>query len=76
MWVALRRNTGDTLAGDATTTDLAKPSLPSDSLMKACTSRPRSPIKPITTTSALVKRVSMPSNTLLPTPEPATKPMR
>ncbi len=44
--------------------------------MKACTSRPRSPTKPMTTTSALVKRVIMPKSTLLPTPEPATKPTR
>jgi hypothetical protein len=52
--VAFRRSTGETLAGAATTTDLARPSGPSDSSIKACTSRPRSPIRPITTTSAWV----------------------
>ena len=72
----MRRNTGDTLAGAATTTDLARPSGPSVSLMKACTSRPRSPTRPITTISALVKRVNIPSSTLLPTPEPAIRPTR
>ena len=73
---AFRRSTGEILAGAAITTDLASPSGPSDSWIKACTSRPRSPIRPITTTSALVKRVIIPSSTLLPTPDPATRPSR
>ena len=43
---------------------------------KSCTSRPRSPISPTTITSAVVNRVIMPSNTLLPTPLPANRPKR
>ncbi len=44
--------------------------------MNSFTSRPRSPIRPTTITSARVKRAIMPSSTLLPTPEPAKSPMR
>ena len=43
---------------------------------KAPTSRPRSPIKPTTMTSALQNRVIMASKTDLPTPDPATIPTR
>ena len=59
-----------------TTTDFFKPSSPKDSSIKSRTSRPRSPIKQVTTTSASQKRAICPINVLLPTPEPANKPMR
>ncbi|MNJ52877.1 hypothetical protein D3C77_482400 [compost metagenome] len=44
--------------------------------MNSFTSRPRSPMRPTTTTSATEPRVIMPSSTDLPTPEPANSPMR
>jgi hypothetical protein len=44
--------------------------------MNSFTSRPRSPIRPTTMTSAEVKRAIMPSSTDLPTPEPANSPRR
>ncbi|MDT4794078.1 hypothetical protein FQZ97_266150 [compost metagenome] len=44
--------------------------------MNSFTSRPRSPIRPTTMISASVKRVIMPSSTLLPTPVPANRPRR
>jgi hypothetical protein len=44
--------------------------------MKSFTSRPRSPIRAVTMTSADVYRDIMPSVTLLPTPEPEKMPMR
>ena len=44
--------------------------------MNSRTSRPRSPTRPITLTSAAVSRAIMPSSVLLPTPEPAKMPSR
>ena len=44
--------------------------------MKSRTSRPRSPIRAITVTSAAVYRPIMPNSTLLPTPEPEKMPLR
>ena len=44
--------------------------------MNSWTSRPRSPIRAITLTSASQLRAIMPSSVLLPTPEPAKMPMR
>ena len=44
--------------------------------MNSFTSRPRSPTRPTTTTSASVKRVIMPKSVLLPTPDPANRPIR
>ena len=44
--------------------------------MNSCTSRPRSPIRPITVTSASTLRASIDSSTDLPTPEPAKMPRR
>ena len=51
-------------------------SLSKTSLTKAPTSRPRSPINPTTTTSAVVYLLIMPNRTDLPTPEPAIIPIR
>ena len=72
----LRRINGDASAGAATTTARSRPSMPKISSINSFTSRPRSPIRPTTTTSALAPRVIMPNSTLLPTPEPANSPMR
>ena len=44
--------------------------------MNSRTSRPRSPIRPTTTTSQVAWRASMDSSTDLPTPEPAKMPRR
>ncbi len=44
--------------------------------MNSRTSRPRSPIRPITLTEAAVLRAIMPSSVDLPTPEPAKMPRR
>ena len=74
--VARNLSTGDSFAGDAITIDLVSPSGPNVSVTNSLTSRPRSPIKPITTTSASVYLVIMPKRTLFPTPEPAISPMR
>ena len=52
------------------------PSGPSAFSTKSRTSRPRSPIRPSTTTSACTPRASIASSVDLPTPEPANSPMR
>ena len=70
------RNKGELSAGAATTTACPIPSSPKICSMNSFTSRPRSPIKPITTTSAEVNLVNMPNKTLLPTPDPAIRPSR
>ena len=62
--------------GAAITTARRRPSSPKVSWTNSSTSRPRSPIMPMTMTSAFVKRVIMPSRILLPTPLPAIRPMR
>ena len=54
----------------------ARPSGPRSCSMNSRTSRPRSPTRAITLTSALVPRAIMPSSVLLPTPEPAKMPRR
>ncbi len=73
---ALSRISGESSAGEATTTERASPSGPRMSSMNSLTSRPRSPIRPTTVMSASVKRVIMPSSMLLPTPLPANRPSR
>ncbi|GDD62336.1 hypothetical protein BvCmsKSNP073_03635 [Escherichia coli] len=74
--VAFRRISGDSSAGATTTIDFASPSAPSEWSINSFTSRPRSPISPTTTISALVWRVIIPSSTLFPTPLPAISPTR
>ncbi len=59
-----------------TTTERRSPSGPRSRSMNSRTSRPRSPSRAITLTSAVVRRAIMPSRTLLPTPLPAMMPMR
>src|SRR3954447_22216345 len=59
-----------------TTTERASPSGPRSRSMNSRTSRPRSPTRQMTLTSALVDRAIMPSNEDLPTPEPAKMPRR
>src|SRR3954470_4663424 len=59
-----------------TTTERSRPSGPRSRSMNSRTSRPRSPTRQITLTSALVERAIMPSSEDLPTPEPAKMPRR
>ena len=59
-----------------TTTDRRSPSAPRSRSMNSRTSRPRSPRRAITLTSAVVLRAIIPSSTLLPTPLPAKIPIR
>src|SRR3954469_6337774 len=59
-----------------TTTERASPSGPRSRSMNSRTSRPRSPTRQMTLTSALVDRAIMPSSEDLPTPEPAKMPRR
>jgi len=59
-----------------TVTDFLTPSGPKDSSMKSRTSRPRSPTRQVTTTSASVLRAIWPMSVDLPTPEPAKRPTR
>ena len=56
------------------TTERFRPSAPRSRSMNSRTSRPRSPIRPITFTSASVNFAIIPSSTLLPTPEPDMMP--
>ena len=70
------RSTGEWLAGTATTTERARAAPATLVSRKSATSRERSPISPITMTSALAARTIMPSSTDLPTPEPAMMPTR
>ncbi len=61
----------------ATTTTLrARPSGPRSCSMNSRTSRPRSPTRAMTLTSALLPRAIMPIRVLLPTPDPAKMPIR
>ena len=66
----------DVSAGAATTIDFLSPSGPKLSSTNSFTSRPRSPTRPTTTISASVKRVIIPNSVLLPTPDPANRPIR
>ena len=59
-----------------TTTERFRPSGPRSFSMNSRTSRPRSPIRPTTTTSAAQPRAIMPRRVDLPTPEPAKRPSR
>src|SRR4051812_20956880 len=59
-----------------TTTERARPSSPRSRSMNSLTSRPRSPTRQMTLTSAFVERAIMPSSDDLPTPEPAKMPRR
>ena len=80
MAVAVKAACTRTIAGSllvaTTTTLLANPAGPRSRSRNSLTSRPRSPIRAITITSAEVYRAIMPSSTLLPTPEPAKIPIR
>ena len=58
------------------TTERAMPSGPRSRSMNSRTSRPRSPTRQMTLTSADVERAIMPSREDLPTPEPAKMPRR
>ena len=62
--------------GDDHDHDFFKPSSPSDSSIKSRTSRPRSPTRAMTLTSASALRAIIPMAVDLPTPEPAKMPMR
>ena len=70
------RTSGGRSAGVAMITARRRVSAVRYCVTKSCTSRPRSPIRPTTITSAFVNRVIMPSSTLLPTPLPAKRPNR
>ena len=59
-----------------TKTDFFIPSGPRASSINSLTSRPRSPISATTLTSASEFLAIIPSNVLLPTPEPANNPIR
>ena len=58
-----------------TTTDRFRPSSPRALSRKSFTSRPRSPIRAITFTSAVVLRAIIPRRTLFPTPDPEKMPI-
>src|SRR4029077_207589 len=60
----------------ATTTTLRVRPEPRSRSMNSRTSRPRSPTRQITFTSALVERAIIPRSDDLPTPEPAKSPRR
>ena len=72
----LRRTRDGSLEVATTTTDFLSPSSPRDSSMKSRTSRPRSPMRQVITTSASEKRAICPIRVDLPTPEPANRPIR
>jgi len=72
-FVVLQRK-GIALAG--TLAERFLPAAPSESSRNSPTSRPRSPTRPTTVTSAWVLRVIMPMRVLLPTPEPPKTPTR
>ena len=66
---AWRRSSGASSEVAATTTLRFRPSGPRSSSMNSLSSRPRSPTRPMTMTSASVLRASMPSSIDLPTPD-------
>ncbi len=61
---------------EITTTERASPSGPRSSSMNSRTSRPRSPTRAITVTSASVPRAIIDSREDFPTPDPAKSPTR
>ena len=76
MKAAVTRTSGGSSEVAHTITERARPSGPRSRSMNSRTSRPRSPISPITLTEAAVLRAIMPSSVDLPTPEPAKMPSR
>src|SRR6266702_3404480 len=68
-YAACRRIKAGSSEVATTTTERASPSSPRSSCKNSCTSRPRSPIRPITLISASTLRASIESSTDLPTPE-------
>ena len=72
----LTRSTGDWSEVTATTTDRSMPSSPRSRSTNSRTSRPRSPIRAITLTSAETSRAIMPRAVDLPTPAPEKMPSR
>ena len=60
----------------ATTTERFNPSSPRSFSINSRTSRPRSPMRPMTFTSAEVLRAIIPKSVLFPTPLPAKIPKR
>ena len=70
------RRSGERSAGTATMVVRDFESWSRTVFANSPTSRPRSPIIPTTTTSAVVKRLIMPRSTDLPTPDPAMMPIR
>ena len=73
---AFRRTRGGLSDVAMTRTDRRRPSSPRSLSINSRTSRPRSPTRQITLTSAVVLRAIMPRTVLLPTPDPAKMPMR
>ena len=71
-----RRISGDRSEVAVTITARAMPSGPSVFSTNSRSSRPRSPIMAITTTSASTPRASPDSSVDLPTPDPANSPIR
>lgn len=76
MYPPWRRISADWSPVATTTTLRARPSGPRSSWTNSWTSRPRSPINPITFTSADVKRAIIERSTDLPIPEPEKIPIR
>ena len=73
---ARKRNGAGVSLVEQTTTARAKPSGPRSFSRNSRSSRPRSPTRPMTTTSALAPRAIIESRVDLPTPEPANRPTR
>ena len=73
---ACLRTTGGWSEVAMTTTERARPSGPRSSSRNSRTSRPRSPTREMTETSASVPWAIIDSSEDLPTPEPANRPMR
>ena len=71
-----RRISGDWSEVAVTTTDRAIPSRPRTRSVKSRSSRPRSPTRAITTTSAATPRANLARSEDFPTPEPAKSPIR
>ena len=73
---ARKRTSGGSSDVATMTTERARPSGPRSRAMNSCTSRPRSPTKASTETSASVPRIIIDIRLDLPTPEPANMPIR
>ncbi|OQA21100.1 MAG: hypothetical protein BWY61_01822 [Firmicutes bacterium ADurb.Bin354] len=76
VWAAFLRSSAGLSEVATITTDLLNPSSPRSLSINSLTSRPRSPMRAMTLSSALVFLANIPISVDFPTPDPANIPIR